>query len=194
MTELYILKSADAPWGDYGSILTNGIASLNDDGTLELERTGPFIPPVSFPWPNIALTQDAKTKVQGAGFSGCGFRKLIKKRIVKLDWHLWDQTGEDPVQYPKSGEPEDYLSEREHDPALADALGVLWELVVSETPGLQIEGGSTVNLAKYNGNDICQGSRWGYTYVSSAFRQWMESEFSEWTHFEEATLIENAQQ
>src|SRR5262245_45476889 len=38
-------------WGDYGDVLISGYARREtDEGPLSLHRTGPFLPPVSFPF------------------------------------------------------------------------------------------------------------------------------------------------
>src|ERR1035438_5894652 len=39
------------PWGDYGSILQHGMTGRlgRVDGLLSLERTGPYMPPITFP-------------------------------------------------------------------------------------------------------------------------------------------------
>ena len=38
-------------WGDYGSILINGMSRHlpRKDNLIQLERTGPFIPPITLP-------------------------------------------------------------------------------------------------------------------------------------------------
>jgi hypothetical protein len=50
--QIYILREAGAPWGDYGNILVHGMsahAGRSMDGRIRLERTGPFVPPITFP-------------------------------------------------------------------------------------------------------------------------------------------------
>src|SRR5438105_2367736 len=68
-----IIEGGEVPWGDYGSILTHGMtAHLERRGSqLQLERTGPFIPPISFPGINdIVVTTEMRDAMQRAGFRG----------------------------------------------------------------------------------------------------------------------------
>lgn len=46
---IYILQNAKMPWGDYGSMLLSGMTSHlpRKNGLLQLERTGPFVPPIT---------------------------------------------------------------------------------------------------------------------------------------------------
>ncbi len=187
MNQLFILSKPEAPWDDYGDILYQGMAGL-EGGQLLLERTGPFIPPLSFPW-SVVVTDAIRTALEPCGFTGYEFRAVVKHRIVRLDWHLWNREAEEPHEYPDSGEPEDYILAREHDPQLADSLGPLWELAMPEIPGLQTPGSATVNLAKYGGQDICQDHRWGYKYVSARFKCWLEENVGEWVRFQEAPIL-----
>ena len=51
MMSYLVLRGSEPPWGDYGDVLVNGMSSggRDDDGFIKLERTGPFIPPITFP-------------------------------------------------------------------------------------------------------------------------------------------------
>src|SRR5439155_24383330 len=90
----YRVEGGRAPWEDYGQILTHGMsAHLGRDarGTIQLERTGPFVPPISFPGIGDVLVTDAvKKQLEASGLSGFSFRAVRLARIVRLDWHLWD--------------------------------------------------------------------------------------------------------
>jgi hypothetical protein len=47
--QFFRLEAPEAPWGDYGSILQHGMTAhlgRNPEGLAQLERTGPFIPPI----------------------------------------------------------------------------------------------------------------------------------------------------
>ena len=63
---------------------------------------------------------------------------MIKHRIVELNWHAWDLTGEEIPEMPESGEPEDYILTRPHSPKAAAAMPDLWEFVATENPDADI--------------------------------------------------------
>jgi len=121
---MQILKSADPPWGDYGSILWHGLVGQNstDDSPLKLERTGPFVPPISFPWPTVVLTDAVCAKLRDLEPKGSVVRPLVVCRVVKIDWHEWDVEAEEPSQYPAGGEPENYILKRKHSATAANEL------------------------------------------------------------------------
>lgn len=106
--DVFLAKRVDAPWGDYGSILINGIVSgggrreADRFDVLSLERTGPFVPPISFPGiGNIVVTDAMKQAMEHAGFRGIQYQVVRKKLIVESDWHTWDRSAKEPVRYPK---------------------------------------------------------------------------------------------
>ena len=183
MTELFVLRPTISPWGDYGEILQHGIANIVD-GRLALERTGPFVPAISFPPPGIVVTDATKQALALCRFTGLEFNEVVKRRIVRVDWHQWNADNDAPAVYPDGGEPENYVHGQRHDAALADTLGALWEVSMRESPGLQIEGSSEIDLAHYGGQDLVQGSRWGYKYVTPRLRAWLESNVGDWVRFE----------
>jgi hypothetical protein len=99
-------------WGDYGDILEHGMTAHlpRKNGSLQLERTGPYIAPITFPGlGDIVLTSTARAAVEGSGLTGFGFRPLLKSLIVELRWENWDLTASEPAEFPDSGEPEDYI-------------------------------------------------------------------------------------
>lgn len=135
---MYVLDKTEAPWGDYGDILVHGM-SLHlgrAAGRIQLERTGPFMPPVTLPGVGDVIVTDAVRQALEREVPGLVFRPVVKARIVRIDWHTWDRTVEEPPEYPSTGDPEDYLLERPHDPALADQVGPLWELVPAVVPSI----------------------------------------------------------
>jgi hypothetical protein len=187
---LFVLKTPPAPWGDYGRILMQGMAERAPDGSLLLFRTGPFVPPISFPGWTPVVTQSVREKMEPMGFTGFEFERVSKRRIVRLDWRKWD-VEDGPAEQPETGEPEDYILRGKHSAETARELGELWEMRVPATPGLQIHGGSDFDPAKYRGQDICRSSDMGgYTYVSQRLRDWLDANFSEWVQFKAAKAVE----
>ncbi len=176
----YILTKPGPPWHDYGDILVHGMSAHLDrhDGLIQLERTGPFVPPMSFPGiTEIVVTDTLKHDLERMEFTGLMFFPVIKARIVHIDWHLWSAAADEPAEYSASGEPEDYILERPHDPELAAAIGDLWEVRVPVTPE-----SSTLDLFTREGQ--------GDVYVSDAVKHWLEQRVGQWVQFKPARVDE----
>jgi hypothetical protein len=127
----YCVDSPEAPWGDYGDILIRGMAGHRPrkDGLVQLERAGPFMPPITFPGIyEVVVTDALKRELEQAGLLGMAFRSVIKAHIVDLRWQEWETDAEEPREYPEGREPEGYILDRPHSPQLAAQLGDLWEL------------------------------------------------------------------
>jgi hypothetical protein len=119
-------------WGDYGHTLQNGMAERIADSKrkLGLERTGPYIPPISLPGiGDIVLTSEAKHLLERSALSGFNLTTVEKVRIVELHWETWNRNSEHPAEYPESGEPEGYVLGKQHSPTASAALGELWEML-----------------------------------------------------------------
>ncbi len=128
----YLLADPPTPWGDYGSILWNGMSAHlpRVDGKLQIERTGPFVPAVTFPGLGTVVVRDAlKKRLVASGLTGLSFRPVILARVVELHWENWDVNATHPAEYPEDGEPESYILDRPHAPRLAEEIGPMWELV-----------------------------------------------------------------
>ena len=114
-------------WGDYGSILRNGMFHTQEQ---RLDRSGPFVPPISFPAFSgaVIVTSTARQKLEASGMSGLGeFRPVLLWKVVVIDWQTWDksrQLGRD--QLPFNGEPEEYILHNPHDAATASKIEPLW--------------------------------------------------------------------
>jgi hypothetical protein len=195
---IYILQQPPMPWGDYGSILLSGMASRSaPEQSLELERTGPFIPPISFPGVStVVVTEALKRQLERSGLAGLAFRPVVKKRIVRLEWETWDRTAEDPVKYPAGGEPESYILGRKHVPALAEAMGDLWEICLQAraatervwTGPLPWDVDIFVLRSTWDGSDWFLARGVGYVYVSERAKAWLEATVPEWVTFKHARV------
>jgi len=143
--QFFTIKQCEPPWGDYGDALLNGQANRDDvTGLLQLQRTGPFIPPISFPGVGkIVVTDDFRVQLEASGLIGFSFRPAVKHHIVNLDWRKWNKYAQEPKIYPRSGEPEDYFLARKHYAKIADEMPVLWELVVAQSAHVFREKDST---------------------------------------------------
>lgn len=114
-------------WGDYGSILLNGIFH---EKTQSLDRTGPFVPPISFPafCNAVIVTNDTRRKLENSGMFGVGeFRPVILDKVVFIEWQEWDKDRDlRGSQLPFNGEPEEYILHNPHDPEVAETIEPLW--------------------------------------------------------------------
>jgi hypothetical protein len=181
----YRIKAQQMPWGDYGSILASGMSrhlGRSEDGLIQLERTGPFIPPISFPG-DVIVTDAFRTELESSALTGFTFAPIIKARIVELNWESWDRRAEEPEMYPETGEPEDYILGRPHSPELAERMGALWELI----PGM----GATVDrlgpnscqelvLKPFGQSDIFRAKGVGFTYVTQRAMEWLAERAGQW--------------
>ena len=195
-----ILDAPAHPWGDYGDILVQGMASHLDrasDGGLQLERTGPFVPPVTFPGIGVmVLTDEFRRRLDGAGLGKFTFRPVHKTRIVLLNWHLWDPTTDEPPEYPDSGEPEDYVLDGVHDPATAQAIGPRWEVelrpgigVRRETDASGIATAILVLAATWTGADLFKAAGVVYIYASERAQEWLLRETPQWIELKDCRLV-----
>jgi hypothetical protein len=183
------------PWGDYGDILQHGMTSHLErtGGLLSLERTGPYIPPITFPGiDDIVVNAAARRLLESSGLTGFDFRPVHKALIVNLNWEDWDITADDPPEYPKSGEPEDYILERPHDAVIARQMGDVWELVI---PMAAVVGRSSpkwspsvefwVEVSSWTGADLFRGEGLRAVLASEHARLWLEEHLGEFVSFEE---------
>lgn len=114
-------------WGDYGSILRNGIFHSEEQ---RLDRTGQFVPPISFPALSgaVIVTNEARHKLEESDMSGVGeFRAVSLGKVVPIDWQKWDKSRPlERDQLPFNGEPEEYILHNPHDAATASKIEPLW--------------------------------------------------------------------
>ena len=116
--EYYIIKNKRMPWGDYGNTLFSGLLKILDKDYEELD----------FPR-NLILKDDIKKGIEKAEILGIKkFKKVLKKKIVDIDWHTWDLDAKEPKYYPESGEPENYILKKKNDFSLINSTPELWEL------------------------------------------------------------------
>ena len=184
-------------WGDYGDILQHGMTmhSPRVDGRLALERTGPYIPPITFPGRSIILTDAARTLLESSGLTTFSFVPVEKKLIVELHWESWNLSAEEPANYPSAGEPEDYILGKPHSQKLADAMGDVWEVILTDgaVVDTEIEREPSdydvrVHIATWKGAHLFWGKkpdaffgRW--IIVTERGKRWLEENAGEWVRF-----------
>jgi hypothetical protein len=180
-------------WSDYGQILEHGMTAhlRREGGRLMLERTGPFIPPITLPGiGDIVLTSSARELLLSSGLSGFDFRPVRKALVVELHWEQWDLDAEAPELYPESGEPEDYILGQPNSATASTALGELWELVVPATATI-LRPQSIVrsyrelrlDVETWNGEDLFRSSDYGSTLFSERARDWFTERWSTYLGF-----------
>jgi hypothetical protein len=130
--DYYRVHETAACWGDYGAILYHGMAMFGDEAMplVHLERTGPFVPPVTLPTSvAVVVTDLIRTELEAAGLAGLTFRPVVLDKITRVDWHHWDQSDPRPGRYPSEAEPENYIMGRKDSAELHAQVGPLWQLV-----------------------------------------------------------------
>lgn len=179
-------------WGDYGEILQQGMAwhSPRVNGKLALERTGPYIPPITLPGFSMVITDAARTLLESSGLTGFTFLPVEKKLIVELHWETWDLSADEPGKYPESGEPENYIPGKPHSPTVAIAMGELWELVVPinvkvlrPTPTVSSYKDLRIDLSTWNGADLLKGEDYGGILFSQRAKDWFAERWSQYVTF-----------
>jgi hypothetical protein len=203
MVKLNVLEQRRL-WSDYGLALISGYARRSPlEGILHLRRAGPFLPPITFPYSSVegcrlVVSVAFRSLLEGAGFPGLGFRPVVKKQIVRLDWHRWDLTAEGPKEYPPGDEPSNYIDEMPHDPVAFAAMPEAWELLPPIVPLriTQIEDPKRGFLDSYLAYPDQEDypplfrdrERYDCVVVNSTARSWFERNAGEWVVFRDVEL------
>lgn len=192
--KFYVIRGRPlTPWGDYGDILQHGMTShlSRQEGQLRLERTGPYIPAITFPG-NVVVNSATRVLLETSGLSGFEFRPVNKALIVELNWEKWEWTAEEPPEFPESGEPEDYILGHQHSSETSDQIGDLWELFVPTSavigrmrPIVESLRELHVVSESWNGSDLFRGNGYGGVLVSERAKLWFEENLGDYVQFEE---------
>jgi hypothetical protein len=190
----YVLRRPASPWGDYGDILVHGMTAHRgrEGGLLQLERTGPFVPPITQPGiGDVLVTDDFRRRLEQSGLTGLAFRPVHMRHIVRVEWEAWNREADEPTKYPASGEPENYILARKHNDALAEEIGPLWEVVIEGAALVTREGEyphQVIRLKRHSlsGADLFRAEGVRYVYVSERAKDWLEREAADWVRFVEA--------
>ena len=193
----YILDHPIHPWGDYGDILAQGMAHRTDAGVLEVERTGPFIPQVTLPGiGEVVVTEQLRQALDGSGMKGLAFERVVKRLIVRSEWHRWDQTADEPAEHPDSGEPADYVFGRPHSAEASEQMGDLWAIQLNrdaqtrrDKPIVQHQRQIKLVTSSWHGQDIFGAQGVGYVYATEAAKAWFERHVAGQLTFEEAATV-----
>lgn len=190
--------SGSSLWGDYGHILINGMSCHlpRKDSLIQLERTGPFIPPITLPGiGDIVVTSAFKEELEQSPFTQLAFAPVNKARIVEYHWEQWDRTSDEPDDFPDGGEPEDYILLRPHSPRTAKEIGSLWEVVLPEdaevksVQGRQCNWTHKVNRSTWQGSLLFRAKGKGLAIATDEAKRWLENRAGEWLEFEELQTL-----
>jgi len=189
MPDIYKLSRPTVAWGDYGDVLAHGFASRSEGGILQLERVGPFVPPISMPAPFVVVNSVFLEELHQSGLAGFSIGEVAKKRIPYVDWRSWEPYGHEEMAYPEDGEPENYIERGEHSPEASERLGDLFELRACRGIDVSRDGGFHLVAKSWNGQDFFTASdEWvSGTFVSERARQWLMAKAPEWVAFEPRT-------
>ncbi|MEI8021566.1 MAG: hypothetical protein WCH39_25375 [Schlesneria sp.] len=184
---MFFLKPAGK--GDYQQLLVGGMTShlSRHKGLLQLERVGPFIPPLCVAGSHLILTEAMRSFLASSPFTDWNVKPVKKAHIVRWEWKKLSDA--DNLR----GEPEDMILSHPHDPDVAISLGDLYELVLPF--GCYVIGYETSrSITKYDlrcktipNGDLFQVRLPGGTrpMCSRSFREWIESldEVRPWIRF-----------
>jgi hypothetical protein len=184
-----------ASWGDYGHILQHGMSgnSSRDNDLLQLERTGPYVPPISLPEiGDVVLTSASRQLLESSGLTGFSFRPIKKALTVELHWETWDWSADEPEHFPESGEPEDYILGQPDSPSASAALGDLWEVVVPATATIRRHRRIVnsykelqLDLSTWNGADLFRSAGYGSILFTERARDWFVEKWGDYVEFDE---------
>src|SRR5262249_23628544 len=159
---------------------------------LALERTGPYIPPITLPGiGDVLVTSPARALLESSGLSGFTFLPVEKVLIVQLHWEQWNLKATQPAQYPETGEPEDYILGQPHSANAAATMGEVWEVAVPPTVRIIRPEGIVeshdelkIDLSTWRGNDLFRSSEYGAMLFTKRARDWFCEQFGQYVRFE----------
>lgn len=179
----YIVDRPENAWGDYGDILAHGMSyhEVGEPNLLQLERTGPFISPITFPGiGDIVVTSTFRHLLETSGLKGVRFKPVAKNLIVNSDWHTWDQNADEPAEYPADGEPEGYIFGREHSSEAGRQIGDLWEVALTRTArtfrakAICTKRDIQLITGSWQGDDLFRAHDVEYVYATEKAKSWLE--------------------
>lgn len=186
-------------WGDYGTILIAGMSSHlpRAEGRIQLERTGPFIPPITFPGlGDVVVTDDFRGRMEALEFTGIAFSPVIKARIVEYHWEDWDRGSEEVPEFPEGGEPENYILSRTHSPEVAESFGELWELELpedAEATSVRVSRGVfefRVNASTWQGAHLFRPKGKRHVVATEKAKEWLQSIADQWINYQRAIPVD----
>lgn len=184
---IYLLENKKMTWGDWGDVLWAGISPHDAFSNLVcIERTGPFSPPLYLSNNNFIFTNEARLLFKHSSLRGLKFLyEIEKKRIVKLDWHNWDDKQHISNYLDIEGEPEDIILKGRNDYELVDKMPIYWLAYIESKIHLFIDKKSKSNNPSdyifVEGAGECSDFFIGVErtgiYITQKAKDWIESTF-----------------
>ena len=129
--------------GDYGDIVLDGMVDhlpRTDEGLVQLERSGPLMPAITFPSSKVLVSDEARVKLSEQRIH-LEFRPVVKAHIARLPWATLDDA-ETQLAHELAnlaiGSPASLILDRKHCPRTSRELGDVWELVPPLGPSLSL--------------------------------------------------------
>ncbi len=171
-----MVRQVDPPGGRQLRRLVTGLVHRTPGGAILLERPGPFLPPVTLPSVGLlVVTSAVRAAVDDAGLQGFTWLPVVKHHIARLAWA--------PVPYDQRRlaapvpDPESFLVQAPHDPAVAEALGDLW---AADAPSVGV--GEPFDL------DFFRVANRVWLFVSERCRKVLEAEALGWLDFQNVLM------
>lgn len=186
----FVLHTKESPWGDYGDILLCGMPVFSNSNTILLERAGPFIP-LLYKSLDIVLVKQSIKEMLEKDFPHLKFIPVVKSKIVYIDWVNWDFNSDEPLFYPDTGEPEDYIFLGEHNERISHEMGEIWGIHIPISAGeiYPPKYYTSHNLDDTIIYDICRAENSLHIIVSQQFKNWIEKNCGEWVYFTQLETI-----
>lgn len=181
-------------WGDCGRILASGLTRRGRDsqGRLILERSGPFVPPISFPSKGVIATGEFKLAFQQR-FRGCSFLPVVKHHTPVVHWEGLDRSGVVPEQF--LGAVEGHILDQPHSEVASKQIGELWELQLPEggvTTSVRDRATRKWNVTfdpkSWTGSDLFMSATQRILIATSAGASWLKSFAGDWLTIAECVV------
>ena len=194
----YIIRNKQMPWGDYGNVLAYGFISKNSAEDVIIERIGPMVPEIYLYNRYVAVVNDIKDSIEATNLKGFVFKLAKKEKIVELNWEGWDANEKMPDK-PKSGEPEDLILKRKHNPTLAEKMPGMWVMILNTTSAGQINQSKkntgdyshiSINLSSWDGSDLFRTPQLGHIFCTENAKEVLEKH-TDYLIFFEIQAVEN---
>ena len=160
------------------------------DGVIQLERTGPFMPPITFPGAgDMVVKAWLRQRLLESGLTGITFGQVVKRLVVRFDWHLWDRSAGEPPEYPEDGEPENYILGHPHSEQASRMIADVFELVPKNAAAIDRSDGIRVLAGSWGNADVFRAQGLGWCFVSERARDWFSTVVGEHVAFEAVPVV-----
>lgn len=195
----FYMASPPKLWGDYGlTVLASGISShlpRTQDGLVQLERTGPLMPPFTLP-AAIIISDEMRRLLESARLGVFDFKPVIKTRIVEF---YWDPASAGPPHVDFDGRgPSSIILDGEHSDTCSESLGDVWELILPRVDGFSVTIKKIKGLERYECNQrslsFWKGPHLFYPdpgrhcIVTDIGKEFLEKECHKWIEFDELQM------